>query len=195
MCVLVPPLLTSKHFCPLYMGNMSNPCINRWGLNTFWHNFWYADFNYSYNQKQDKIFSTLIQIFLFNGVNLTYNLFANQYWYSKNYSQLSTKSYQRWITRKPNQFGEIMRYSLRQEADCVFPMKIWILKYSHWVVINQYWFQPLKKKRQRGIKESPKHLDALNSAAPNQFGQLRTFKTLLSKTLLTQLLHREYYKF
>jgi len=88
-----------------------------------------------------------------------------------------------------------MRYSLRQEADCVFPMKIWILKYSHWIVINQYWFQPLKKKRQRGIKESPKHLDALNSAAPNQFGQLRTFKTLLSKTLLTQLLHREYYQF
>lgn len=174
---------------------MSNPCINRWGLNTFWHNFWYTDFNYAYNQKQDKIFSTLIQIFLFNGVNLTYNLFANQYWYSKNYSQLAIKSYQRWITRKPNQFGEIMRYSLRQEADCVFPMKIWILKYSNWIVINQYWFQPLKKKRQVGIKESPKHLDALNVVKTRNFSQIRSFKTLLSKNLFNQLLTHNYYQF
>ena len=174
---------------------MSNPCINRWGLNTFWHNFWYSDFDYAYNQKQDKIFSTLIQIFLFNGVNLTYNLFTNRYWYFKNYSELSIKSYQRWITRKPNQFGEIMRYSLRQEADCVFPMKIWILKYSNWIVINQYWFQPLKRRKQRGTKESPNHLDSLNTVTPQHLGHLRSFKTLLLKNLFLNLVTTRYYQF
>ena len=174
---------------------MSNPCINRWGLNTFWHNFWYDDFKYAYSLKQDKIFSKLIHTFLFSGVNLTYNLFANNYWYAKNYSQLSIKTYQRWVTRKPNQFGEIMRYSLRQEADCVFPMKIWILKYSHWVIINQYWFQPLKNKRSLNRKESPKHLDSLNLVSKETLENVRQFKTLMSKNLLKTLVKRSYYTF
>jgi len=174
---------------------MSNPCINRWGMNTFWHNFWYDDFKFAYSHKQDKIFSNLIHIFLFNGVNLTYNLFINSYWYAKKYTQLSTKTYQRWITRKPNQFGEIMRYSLRQEADCVFPMKIWILKYSHWIIINQYWFQPLKKRRGQSRRESPNHLDSLNSVNLKTFSNVRKFKTLMSTSLLREVVQKPYYTF
>lgn len=174
---------------------MSNPCINRWGLNTFWHNFWYTDFNYSYNYRQDQIFSQLVNIYIFYGVNLTYNIFANLYWYAKQYKHLSIKTYQRWIVRKPNQFGEIMQYSLRQEADCVFPMKIWILKYSHWVIINQYWFHPLKKKRSFKIHGNPNHLDSLNVATVSTLSNIRRLKTLFSTHFLKKLLYPNYYQF
>ena len=174
---------------------MSNPSVNRWGLNTFWHNFWYTDFQYSYNVQQDHIFTKLIHLFLFYGVNLTYNIFASSYWYAKQYSHLTINSYQRWIHRKPNQFGEILKYSLRVEADSIFLMKIWILRYGKWVVINQYWFQPLKKRAFKVITEDPDHVDSVNLIKQSKKFNLRKIKTLLSRTLIQKLTTNQYYRF
>jgi len=175
---------------------MSNPCISRWGLNTFWHNFWFNDYNYSYNYNQDKLISQIINIFLFYGVNLTYNIFANRYWYSKNFNQLRIKTYQRWVIRKPNQFGEVMKYSLRQEADSIFLMKLWILKYGNWFVINQYWFQPLKKKKTYSKRENPNHLDNLNIANISTFKlNFSRIKSLLNTNLTMKTFNSSYYNF
>jgi len=174
---------------------MSNPCINRWGLNTFWHHFWYTDHDYAYGHKQDQVFSKLLQIFLFYGVNLTYNIFANTYWYNKAYTQLSIKTYQRWITRKPNQFGEVVHVSARKEVECVFPMKLWILKYSHWVIINQYWFQPIKKRRVIRSSDDPRHLDSVNLLKVRGSFNLRKVKTLFSKAFLLNVINSNYYNF
>lgn len=177
------------------MGNMSNPCINRWGFNTFWHHFWYKDFDMAYEHKQDQIFSKLLRIFLFYGINLSYNIFANNYWYNHSYSQLSIKTYQRWITRKPNQFGEVVQLSVRKEADCIFPMKLWILKYSQWVVINQYWFQPIKKRRLLKSNDDPRHLDSITTIRTKNLNVIRKIKTVFSKLVLARLFKSSYYRF
>lgn len=174
---------------------MSSPLINRWGLNSFWHNYWYDDFRQSLQYKQDELFTKLIHIFLFHGINFTYNLFANKYWYNTQFKHLVTKSYFRWITRRPNQFGEVLTYSLRQEQDCLFPMKIWIIKYSKWVVINQYWFQPLKFKRNTKGYENPNHLDILHHKSQVGHSTLRLTKTLFSVQLFQKMFRLNYYKF
>jgi len=174
---------------------MSNPCINRWGLNTIWYNFWYKDFDFAYEHKQDCIFSKLLTLFLFYGVNLTYNIFANTYWYSTAYTKLAIRSYQRWITRKPNQFGEVVHLSVRKEADCVFPMKLWILKYSHWIIINQYWFQPIKKRRVWSANEDPRHLDSVSIFPSKNQTILQKIKTIVSKTFLKKVYNSPYYQF
>ena len=174
---------------------MSNPCINRWGLNTFWSNMWFTDFNYSSTYRQDSIFIKLIELYLFYGLNLTYNVFTNRYWYSTYFDHLAIKSYRRWVIRKPNQFGEIMKYSLRQEADCLFPMKIWLMRYDNWLVINQYWFNPLKRKRMVKANENPNHLDSLNLLSTPQINRIQRFKNLFLRNVVTRHLRVLYYCF
>ena len=177
---------------------MSNPCINRWGLNTFWHHFWYTDFDYASGHKQDYAFSTLVTLFIFHGIGLTSNVFANTYWYSHAYSSLCIQTYHRHVTRKRNKYGEIKSYDLRKEADAIFPMKLWILKYSHWFIINQYWFRPLKKYKLPAGWENPNHLDAISVMKGHkreEWSTLRKAKVLFSKNFLRRILNSNYYKF
>ena len=160
---------------------MSNPCINRWGMNTFWHNFWFNDFEYSVNIRQDKAITTLITTFIFYGINMSYNIFSNPYWYSKFFSKLSLKTYQRWITYIPKGKEVLAEtYSIRQEADCIFPMKLWILKYSHWVIINQYWFNPFKGRRRKiKLLENPNHIDSCSLKKQYQLKSVRRLQTII----------------
>jgi hypothetical protein len=176
---------------------MSNPSINRWGLNTFWHNFWFNDFNYSINLRQDKAFSILVKTFIFYGLNLSYNLFSNKYWYSNLYSHLSIKDYYRWVTYTPSGKKELSEnYQIRQEADCIFPMKIWILKYGHWVIINQYWFNPFKGRRKlMKIIDNPNNIDSFTTFKKPQYKNYRRIKTLFSYTYLNTLKLKYYYSF
>lgn len=174
---------------------MSNPLINRWGQNIFWHNFWYTDSTEKKHLHHDYYFNQLICIFLFYGVNISYNVFANAYWFNFRYKNLRFKPYFRYITRKPNQFGEVLTYSLRQEKDCLFPMKIWILRFSRWLVINQYWFHPIKKKNVRGGIENPHHLDNIIKPTRCETNNYQTFKTLFYSNLIPQLYKLSYYRF
>lgn len=176
---------------------MSNPCINRWGLNTFWHNFWFTDFNYSTNLRQDKAFSILIRTFIFYGLNLSYNLFSSKYWYSHLYNHLSIKNYYRWVTYTPSGKKELSEnYVVRQEADCIFPMKVWILRYSHWIVINQYWFNPFKGRRKAmKILDNPNHLNTFTTIKSPQYKNYRRIKTMFSRIYLNNLKSRYYYYF
>ena len=176
---------------------MSNPCINRWGLNTFWHNFWFNDFDYAINLRQDKSLSILITTFIFYGVNLTYNIFSNKYWYLNLYKNLKSPTYYRWITYKPSGKEELAEnYRIRQEADCIFPMKIWILKYGSWLIINQYWFNPFKgRRRPMRLSENPNHIDSLSLIPTSNLTNIRRLKTLLSKSFFLQLKKKLYYNF
>lgn len=174
---------------------MSSPLINRWGLNTFWHNMWFSDYNYASNYNQDRIFTTLIKTYLFYGLRLPYNLFANAYWYQRSYYKLSVATYYRWITRKGAQFGELIRYSLRNEADCLFPMKLWILRYDQWLVINQYWFHPLKTKTPvRSLMEN-RHTDTFHFLRHSNLNALKRLKKLTSIAFLRTYTKTNYYTF
>jgi hypothetical protein len=177
---------------------MSNPLINRWGLNTFWYNLWFTDYNFKNFYNQDKIFSQLLNVYLFNGLNLPYNIFANQYWYSKLFYRTTAPSYYKWITRKGSQFGELVRYSLRLETECLFPMKLWILRYNNWIILNQYWFYPLKKKLSsfRGLSSlNSSHKDAFNLVNSGRSLNITRLKTLITVNFLKLPSFNYYYRF
>lgn len=180
------------------MGNMSNPLINRWGLNIFWYNLWFTDYNFKTFYNQDKIFSQLVYLYLFYGLKLPYNIFANKYWYSFNLYSIRFLPYSKWITRRGSQFGELVRYSLRVETECLFPMKLWILKYSNWVILNQYWFYPLKIKLSLSNKfnlNNMPHADSFNLIKNNKSFKINKIKALMTTNFIRAFLSNYYYRF
>ena len=64
-----------------FLGNMSNPSINRWGLNLFWYRFWYNDTNNSLVIHQDNLINKLILLYMYYGLLYPQNMFINKYWY------------------------------------------------------------------------------------------------------------------
>jgi hypothetical protein len=61
---------------------MSNPSINRWGLNLFWYRFWYNDKKNSLIVNQDNLFNKLMLIYIHYGLLLPNNIFLNNYWFN-----------------------------------------------------------------------------------------------------------------
>lgn len=130
---------------------MSNPCINRWGLNVFWHHHWYSDSRYALNLRQDKLAITLIQNYLSFGSNVPTHFFWNPYWFKTQTAerpQESTKYY-RWILAKSTALKSITRYRLRIESEEIFQTLVSVLKFNSWILINLYWFQPDKGRNRR----------------------------------------------
>ena len=60
---------------------MSNPTINRLGINQFWYKYWYSDTQYALNLQQDNLFKSLIQGYLDYGLVTKSNFFIHEYWY------------------------------------------------------------------------------------------------------------------
>ena len=138
---------------------MSNPCINRWGLNSFWHHYWYSDSKYALNVHQDKIFITLLQTFLLYGLKTSNNVFWNKHWYKTNTDHNTSnpplKDYYRWLTIYNETLQTINTYRLRLKSDEHFQTRINILKFNSTVIVNVYWFQPDKKRKKRLKKINP----------------------------------------
>jgi len=177
------------------MGNMSNPSINRWGINTFWYNFWYSDNRYSENLKQDALFLKLLNIYLYYGINISTNMFANFYWYSKNFKQLMLNNYTRLLTFKNPLLGTKSSYELRQKTDSIYPMKVWLLRYNNWIIINIYWFQPLKKKIKHNRRNNKSTTDIFNIKEKANTSTINRIKTILSTTFLKVITDRSFYSF
>lgn len=131
------------------MGNMSNPLINRWGLNLFWYRFWFTDKNYFLNLQQDFLISKLVHTFLNYGVLYPKNIFLNKYWFLKkfgfkNYFALHNTKYYRIVNFKSNTTNTLSHYFNRTKLKNIYFGKLWILRYQGWLVINFYCFQPPK---------------------------------------------------
>ena len=125
---------------------MSNPTINRWGSNSIWYHFWYADTAYAKQVNQDKIFSQLIEIYLIYGLESHYHHFNNIYWFRKPRKCYPAHSYFRSLVLRKEAIGMETKYRLRVGVEDVYKMRIWILRYNRWFIINMYWFQPYKKR-------------------------------------------------
>lgn len=164
-------------------------------MNTFWYSFWYSDNNYAANLKQDVAFTRLINTFLFYGLNLPHNIFANLYWYSKNFKRNEFPTYFRWVNAVSKAFGETTRYQLRNEIDCVFPMRLWLLRYGNWLIINLYWFQPFKRKRKMRVGFDKTEGDDFIISTPNNLSNIKKLKTLLSLKFFNYAIRKSYYKF
>lgn len=136
---------------------MSNPCINRWGLTSFWQHFWYSDSRYALQLKQDKIFIELLKIYLAYGSEAPHTLFWNNYWYKTNPSPIDRKLSirYRWSTVYDESSESYITYRLRLEGEEFFQTRITILRLESWLLINLYWFQPDKRRKKRLSRTKP----------------------------------------
>lgn len=134
---------------------MSNPSINRWGLNLFWYRYWYNDKTNSLTIHQDNIFNKLILLYLHYGLLYNKNIYINKYWYVNykfNYFSLLSSSnvkYFRIIEYKNKIVNETKTYRLRNKIKNLYFSKIWILRYQKWLIINFYCFQPLTSRKSK----------------------------------------------
>lgn len=165
------------------MGNMSNPLINRWGLNLFWYRFWFNDKNYHFTLHQDTLINKLVYIYLNYGVLFPINIFINKYWFKDNQTKISwnthNSKYYRIMGFKNLISKEMNYYKERTKLTGIYQSKIWILKYQHWIVINFYCFTPLKKKSIINKKNTfYKHLDTPLTSKKSRLDNIKRLRLL-----------------
>jgi hypothetical protein len=144
------------------MGNMSNPSINRWGLNLFWYKFWFADNKYFLSSQHDFLIEKLVRTYLNFGILYPTIVFIHKYWYKRykfqNYYNTHNTKYYRIMNFKNLITKEIEHYNERIRIENIYQSRIWILKFQNWILINFYCFNPIKK-RQLNNHKLKKSLD------------------------------------
>lgn len=134
------------------MGNMSNPSINRWGLNLFWYKHWFNDKNNSFLLHQDNLINKLVLVYVHYGLFHFKNIFLNKYWYNINLKSLKINhdlynlKYFRLLEYKNRVLNESKSYKIRNKIKNIYFSKIWILRYQKWLIVNFYCFQPMTSK-------------------------------------------------
>lgn len=131
---------------------MSNPSINRWGLNLFWYRYWFNDKNNALTVNQDNVINKLIISYLHYGLLFKKNIFLNKYWY--NISKINIKKYQydfnlkyfRLMEYKNKMLNEYKSYKIRNKLKNVYYSKVWTLRFQNWFILNFYCFQPSSNK-------------------------------------------------
>lgn len=190
---------------------MSNPTINRWGLNLFWYSFWYSDKVSFLNNHQDYLINKLIFFYLHYGVLTNKSIFINPYWYKNfkiNFNLFNYNfnlKYFRIIQYKNKIINEYKTYKIRNKIKNLYYSKIWILRYQNWLIINFYSFQPLIKKTKQNLRFfKKKNLNFyLNTSVKNK-NQLYRYKFffliffnmfLIKKNILHFKFFNYYYSF
>lgn len=173
---------------------MSNPTINRWGLNLFWYRFWYTDKNSSFSFHQDNLIKQLILIYSHYGLLSFKNLFINKYWYFKyniNFTLVQNEynlKYYRFVEYKNKIINETRISKLRKKLKNLYYSKIWILRYQNWLLINFYCFQPLITKKKKKNKKK-RELDLYTISNTNIKFLIRRFKFFLHYFINNKIYH------
>ena len=136
---------------------MGYPVITRIGLNQFWYKHWYSDSNknYFFNFKQDLMFTKLFKMYLQYGLTFSNSFFFHELFFSRKSKTLrlsiiskNLKYFRRFYFSNYN-LGIEHSYFLRYKTGEYFPLRLWIIKYSNWVIICFNCFKPIKKKSRR----------------------------------------------
>lgn len=138
------------------MGNMGYPVVTRLGINQFWYKNWYSDTSYMLNFKQDLIFQDLLKLYIDYGLTFTNNIFFNNYFFmssrknvkKENFFLKNLKHYRRFFFSNEI-LGIEHSYFLRYKTGEYFPMRLWLMRYSNWIIIFFNCFKPIKKKPQK----------------------------------------------
>ena len=176
---------------------MSNPCINRWGLNAMWYHYWYSDSSYSLNLSQDRLILDLTQTYLNYGTDHTTKLFWNSFWYKSNLTPqtVDLKSYYRWLPL----YSEILRttsyYPFRTSSEERFNTRASVLRYNSWFILNLYWFQP-DKIRQRKLRiAKPYRYTSVTITPQRTTSTISKTAKLLLDTSCRSLRKHQFYRF
>lgn len=133
---------------------MSYPVIARLGINQFWYKHWYSDTNslYKFNTKQDRVITKLFKMYINYGATVSTPLFFNKKFFNKkfNYINLNTKiknfKYYRRFYFSNESLSIEHSYLLRYRTGEYFPLRLWIIKYSNWILVCFNCFKPVKSK-------------------------------------------------
>jgi len=179
------------------MGNLSNPSINRWGLNLFWYNYWFADKNKSFEIHQDNLINKLMYIYLNYGIFKKNSKYSFRFWTFSNLKSINSYliedrervlQYLRFSQYKNKLTQETKIISFRIKRKDLHFTKFWILRFNKWLIINIYALQPLKKKSNIG-KFFKKSKYAKASAIPR-----KSKKNIFRKHLVRQFLIFNFFK-
>ena len=163
---------------------MSNPCINRWGLNSVWHHYWFSDSRYYLNLKHDALILDLLNIYLNYGSDLYTTMFWNSFWYKTSVkpSSRDLTKYYRWLSVYNDISMSTNTYPFRLSSEERFMTRISILKFNSWYVVNLYWFQPDKKRNQRLLRAKLQTYTTVQSSilrSNSSISKLRSIVSLL----------------
>jgi hypothetical protein len=133
---------------------MGYPVITRLGLNQFWYRHWNADTNsyFSENITQDKLFIKLIKFYLNYGLNFSQNIFFSEYFFTKFFKSYKSKmsklnvNFFRKFYFSNTTLGIEHAYLIRVKTGEYFPLRVWCIKYSSWIILSFHCFKPVKKK-------------------------------------------------
>jgi hypothetical protein len=137
-----------------FIGNMGNPIITRLGKSQLWYKNWYTDrSNYSHTIKSVYTFQQLLNIYFNYGIFRHKNIFIHNFWYRTSLSQKILTSfikqnlalYFRKYFYSHNTLTIEHSYFLRLTTLEYFNLKLYVLKYNHWLIISVQWFKPIKK--------------------------------------------------
>lgn len=183
-----------------FLGNMSNPNINRWGQNQFWQKLWYTDKNYSANLHCDKIFIELLKTYFLYGILFPKNIFYNHFWYlnkhfnPKIYNFYHNTKYYRIVTYKNLSMNVDSTYNIRTLLKNVYFTKIYIFRYQSWLILNLYCYQPRINKRSKK-KLSRRRFNFFYFSHSKQLSFLYRTKLALFYLFFNDVSRKNYYIF
>lgn len=164
---------------------MSNPCINRWGLNSIWYHSWYSDSRYAFNLQHDKLALELIQVYLKYGNAVHAKLFWNCFWYKTGTAPTNrpTQVFYRWATVYNETLRMTSTYRMRITSEEVFQTQISVLKFDSWMIVNFYWFQPDKDKKKRARRAKLKRYTSSVNPLKRSITPLKKISNLVRQSL------------
>jgi hypothetical protein len=179
---------------------MSNPLINRWGSNLIWYNFWYSDTFYAAQVQQDRIFSKLLETYLAYGIESHRNRFSNLYWYKQSKVIIPATSYYRYVTIRRPVVKVVTTLRMRNGVKDFYRMRVWILRYDKWMLVNIYWFHPDKNKKRKITQAIRKklaydYISTDNIMHATTYRRFKTLKDLVDFKTLNSVLDTHYYSF
>lgn len=132
---------------------MSNPSINRWGLNLFWYNFWFNDKTVPLITQQNLFINKFIYIYVKFGLLPNKNIFISKYWYKSNkfnYKSINNDfflKYFRIMEYRSKVFNQNSKFKIRNQIKNTYFSRLWILRYQNWLILNLYSYKPINKKK------------------------------------------------
>jgi len=131
---------------------MGNPTITRLGRTQFWYKKWYTDLTYNSLLKTTHTLETLLNFYFQYGLFFTNNPLFHNYWYKNKF--FKTNNYNQKDKQKSLYFRKYYyahqtltiehSYFIRLKTPEFFPLRLYILKYTNWLVASVQWFKPLK---------------------------------------------------
>jgi hypothetical protein len=133
----------------LYIGNTSNPVINRTGIVQPWATNYANSKSLSSKVKWVSLVAKLLSNYMSYGVNYNSNIFIHEYWYKKhkNFRSLPSRIYMQYFKRffyTNNILSIEHSFLIRKKTKEFFYFRPWVLIHNNWFIFIVCWYKPPK---------------------------------------------------